>query len=124
LNPHLPQALGPEAKLTGVKAKIINGDCFWELLGKEVGGAVADAWMEKLTGVKASSRAYAWRPVPACASSKWSELMAGLHSAPCIAIGRLLDSDVIMTLPGFTPATNEACLAGCRKMRQFRQKFF
>jgi hypothetical protein len=46
--------------------------------------------------------------------------MAGLGLAPCIALGRLLDSDVVTTLPGFTSATSEACLAGCRTMRQRR----
>ena len=39
-------------KLTGDKAKIMNGDSFWALLGKEGGGDVADAWIDKLTGLK------------------------------------------------------------------------
>jgi hypothetical protein len=50
----------------------------------------------------------------------WPELMAGLDSAPCIAIRRLLDSDVVVTLPGFTKQVSEACLAGCRTMKQRR----
>jgi hypothetical protein len=59
-------------------------------------------------------------PTPRHVPTDWPELMAGLDSAPCIAIRRLLDSDVIVTLPGFTPATSAACLAGCRRMRQRR----
>ena len=59
-------------------------------------------------------------PQPRHVPTDWPELMKGLDSAPCIAIGRLLDSDVIVTLPGFTPATSAACLAGCRRLTQRR----
>ena len=51
---------------------------------------------------------------------EWPELKEGLQSPPLIAIERLLDSDVFVTLPGFNPATSAAYLAGCRRMRQRR----
>ena len=59
---------------------------------------------------------------PRYVPAEWPELNAGIDSPPCVAIGRVINSDVIMTFPGFTPEISAACIAGCRAIRAMCQR--